>query len=793
MVRALRAGLLLFLLPGLGCLESGIQECGDLVCVPGRVCNPYRGECVPPEQLLCGNGIVDHELGEVCDPARLGAGERCSTDCRSTMTCGNFIVDPGEACDCGASGVSMPNTVTPAECFWPDPNVAQRNNEDGGYCKSDCTLHCGDGVLSRDEDCDGDLGGSTCLDLADRSYEIGLLGCSEKCLFDTAQCRRIGWYRDDPGTRIRAVWLSPEGTVFAVGDGGAFLRRNPGGSWEPVPGAVISADLLDVWGTSDREIYAVGTGGTIVHFDGQRRSVTSAGNETLVAVWGGNVISTSGVLYRLDSIGSDPDEPSQTGVWNAAGVTTPPARDLVGIAEDDLYIVTTDGQLLHYDGQQVRAVNDRVQVQAAWGLGDELFVIDTSGRIHRRAGLTWVEQQTGVSAQLIGMWGSSASSVFAAGASGVVLHFDGTQWRRLMTAPISPLPSFTPQRFVNGSSSASEAVAVDSNEGTVWRYDGLDWSLFDGELGPGNVQGLWGSTGSALFAVIASGNPLAGHVWVYNDSSGVWSHDYDAGVPLFAIGGRSESDLYAVGAAGTVLRRSDASWTDLTGALEQAAVWNSSPAPDLAAFWVSDEGHVFVGGSGGNMAYHDPFTGQWSPMDTAIQDDVIALWGRGRDELYATSADGRIHRYDGATWELDYVNGTGAPALGGLWGNDQVLYAVGDAHIRDGVKHHTILRLALGQPGQPRGQWLAVDTGIQSSSAVTDLHAVWSDGRDQVFAAGKDGIALYLDGERWIPISLRTRLDLKAVWGNADRIFFGRENGAVLSLDRAALQAGSQP
>jgi hypothetical protein len=109
------------------------------------------------------------------------------------------------------------------------------------------------------------------------------------------------------------------------------------------------------------------------------------------------------------------------------------------------------------------------------------------------------------------------------------------------------------------------------------------------------------------------------------------------------------------------------------------------------------------------------------------------------------------------------------------------------------MKHHTILRLALGEPGQPRGQWLSVDTGIQSSSAVTDLHAVWSDGPDQVFAAGKNGIALYLHGEHWIPISLRTNLELRAVWGDADRIFFGRENGAVLSLDRKALQAGGQP
>ena len=66
-----------------------------------------------------------------------------------------------------------------------------------------------------------------------------------------------------------------------------------------IPGSTVLADstwsemtsgtlywLRGVWGTSSADVYTVGGGGTILHYDGSEWSVMASGtNETLNAVW----------------------------------------------------------------------------------------------------------------------------------------------------------------------------------------------------------------------------------------------------------------------------------------------------------------------------------------------------------------------------------------------------------------------------------------------------------------------------------------------------------------------------
>jgi cysteine-rich repeat protein len=114
------------------CLKSNLVTCADgITCPAGKVCDDAHGGCVTPEQLTacagaaadaacqtatlaagvcldgvclqpgCGNGVVEANLGEVCDPPSPGHG--CSYDCKSNETCGNGVLDSnvGETCDDG--------------------------------------------------------------------------------------------------------------------------------------------------------------------------------------------------------------------------------------------------------------------------------------------------------------------------------------------------------------------------------------------------------------------------------------------------------------------------------------------------------------------------------------------------------------------------------------------------------------------------------------------------------------------------------------------------------------------
>jgi cysteine-rich repeat protein len=114
----------------LPCCGNGITE-GSEECDDGNAndTDSCRNDCTIP---VCGDGIVDAQNGETCDPPGSpagGNGNNCTGTCTS---CGDSVVDAGEQCDDGNG-----------------------NNADG--CRNDCTIPvCGDGIVDpqNSETCD---------------------------------------------------------------------------------------------------------------------------------------------------------------------------------------------------------------------------------------------------------------------------------------------------------------------------------------------------------------------------------------------------------------------------------------------------------------------------------------------------------------------------------------------------------------------------------------------------------------------------------------------------------------
>ena len=122
---------------------------------------------VPPPAPNCGDGMVDPDLGETCDPP----GSTPDTppgnmnECRDTCTyCGDGIVNNGEECDdpndprcsddcmiippfCGDGIVDMGETCDPPGSV-PDTPPGNEN-----VCRDSCT-YCGDGIVDIGEECD---------------------------------------------------------------------------------------------------------------------------------------------------------------------------------------------------------------------------------------------------------------------------------------------------------------------------------------------------------------------------------------------------------------------------------------------------------------------------------------------------------------------------------------------------------------------------------------------------------------------------------------------------------------
>ena len=80
----------------------------------------------------------------------------------------------------------------------------------------------------------------------------------------------------------------------------------------------------------------------------------------------------------------------------------------------------------------------------------------------------WSVVDIGTTDPLYGIWGSAFDDVFAVGANGTVLHYNGSEWTLMNSTVTNDLQN------VWGSSS-TDVFAV-GNEGTVIHYDGLNWT-----------------------------------------------------------------------------------------------------------------------------------------------------------------------------------------------------------------------------------------------------------------------------------------------------------------------------
>ena len=156
---------------------------------------------------------------------------------------------------------------------------------------------------------------------------------------------------------LHGIWGSTSDNVFVVGDGAAILHYN-GTDWtrQITIYPSTTANLNGVWGSSATTVFAVGGGGTVLKTTNGGSSwsaITSTTSQGLNAIWGSSAsdifaVGDNGTIIHSD--GSNWSLPMETG-------TTVKLLGVFGTANDDVYAVGNshkDGYwkrtVLHYDG-----------------------------------------------------------------------------------------------------------------------------------------------------------------------------------------------------------------------------------------------------------------------------------------------------------------------------------------------------------------------------------------------------------------------------------------------------------
>jgi hypothetical protein len=261
--------------------------------------------------------------------------------------------------------------------------------------------------------------------------------------------------------------------------------------------------LMDLWGSSPRDIYAVGSSGDpqtiMIHFDG-----TSWVPVLLNA-------GVGGVVEGLDEL---------TSVQGFSAVSI----FVVGSKLNSKIVPT--GTIVRYDGSSWKEelIDSVGPLQSLWGTSpDDLWAGGIHTLLHRQNG-TWKKVQFPAltnKVQFLRITGSSPSNVFMAGVS---------------NGPASPY--MYDQRI------------------DLYHYDGSVLSIIDSQfVRPGEPPDHFGTEIRYIRSVLFSG----GH-GVFMRTGDAWQRILASPYPITRIAGRWDSDLFAVGGGSIILHYDGSSW-----------------------------------------------------------------------------------------------------------------------------------------------------------------------------------------------------------------------------------------
>ncbi len=413
--------------------------------------------------------------------------------------------------------------------------------------------------------------------------------------------------------------------LFAVGNDGLILRFH-NQQWEKMDSG-IERNLKRLWGSSENDIYAVGTF-NILHFDGsswQAIDTPFAKKENWSNIFGIDneifVIGNETIIHYKDNKWEKMDSGVSSGNYlNAVWGTSATNLYAVGGSFQDTIII-------HYDGDSWKPIE--------------------------YSGSNW----------LTDIGGLSADNIYITGKDGLLLHYDGSQWRKI-TLPQD-------DQYI----SDLERIFIMNNKlffggRSIVYFDGENFSniSIDNDL---RVDAIWSDDSDQILVAAMSmdleNSSMGSSIYQYKNNS--WAIKNPKINQVFSL---TKTRAYAVGEYGTIKVFDGSQWQTM-----QSGTKNS-----INGIWADAEDNVFAVASKGLILHYDGT--KWSTMETNYsslsQYNLNAIWGSSGSDIYAVGNEGSLFHFDGSVWkQLAYNQLNTSENLYAVYGSSATnIYAAGN-------------------------------------------------------------------------------------------------------------------
>ncbi|MHB8893849.1 MAG: DUF5719 family protein [Candidatus Geothermincolia bacterium] len=343
------------------------------------------------------------------------------------------------------------------------------------------------------------------------------------------------------------------------------------------------------------------------------------------------------------------------------------------------------------------------------------FAVGDYGTILYWNGTTMVEQSSGTTSDLYGVWALSATRAWAVGASGTIRYYNGTTWS-MQTSPTGY------NLLAVWGLSASNIWAVGGEDGfnnpVIVHYDGTSWTdQTPAGMTTGGFSDVHALNATHVWAV----GGMDGATWFFDGTN--WNMINDGvDFSLYQVSAGNANVVYGIAWDGTVVRSAD-------GGVTYSSVLSSVDWP-LAIHAVSAT-NVFVVGTGGTIRTFNGTTWTTRTSGTTVDlDDVDAYSATG----IFTVGDQTLLSSTGTTWTTR--KGMIPSALYGASSYDGTnVWAVGANTSSYGNIYYS---------GDGGGVWRA-----QSSGTTATYRGVVAVDANHVWTCGASGVVRYFNGTSW--------------------------------------------
>lgn len=314
--------------------------------------------------------------------------------------------------------------------------------------------------------------------------------------------------------------------------------------------------------------------------------------------------------------------------------------------------------------------------------------------------------------------GRSPSDVWAVGARGTVLHFDGTSWKPSSVGTDETLQDVWLRKSADDKYSEVAFVTLDTLYGRGLSAPDSGPPTADGwaaqpkpegpllyellaSFGPMRIEAVWAPPEAewawcatmSMIGVLAPS--LANGLWRMRVPPSTGALEIGEGLPqgicehhpcgaATSVHGASADTLWAVGVKGAAMRITDAQGDTPTIETFDSQTWST-----LFGVWAAKDDDVWAVGGAGVVRRYTGNGPRWDVVSgVPTTERLHGVWGSSSDDVWVVGERGVVLHWDGTSWSRVPIAGLGlrrpnlysvwVPSPGHVWiGGDGVVLSLG--------------------------------------------------------------------------------------------------------------------